>query len=98
MSWFLQDMRLFLDNFRQEFRFADSKPHVLFAGRMEGDLMAGCGQKTTSSSGFTVKVSTSRPLHVVVLMTIHVIPQARPLVMADHNRVTLSASEGCYRC
>jgi len=56
----VQDMRMFLDNFQQEFRYAGTKPHVLFAGRMEGDLMAGCGQKTTSSSGFTIKVGFSQ--------------------------------------
>ena len=50
---------MFLDSFQQEFRYAGTKPHVLFAGRMEGDLMAGCGQKTTSSSGFTIKVGSS---------------------------------------
>ena len=51
-----QDMHVFLSDFRQEFRYAGTKPHVLFAGRMEGDLMAGCGQNATSASGYTVKV------------------------------------------
>ena len=52
----LQDMHLFLSSFRQEFRYAGTKPHVLFAGRMEGDLMAGCGQNATSASGYAAKV------------------------------------------
>ncbi len=55
-SLLLQDMHLFLSNFRHEFRYAGTKPHVLFAGRMEGDLMAGCGQNATSASGYAAKV------------------------------------------
>ena len=51
----MQDMHDFLDNFDKEFKFAGQKPHVLFAGRMEGDLMAGCGQNETSRSGTTGK-------------------------------------------
>ena len=49
-------MHQFLDNFDEEFPFARKKPHVIFAGRMEGDLMAGCGQNETSRSGYAGKV------------------------------------------
>jgi hypothetical protein len=49
-------MRIFLDTFETEFKYAGEKPHVIFAGRMEGDLMAGCGQNETSRSGTTGKV------------------------------------------
>ena len=49
-------MHGFMDTFQTAFKYAGKKPHVIFAGRMEGDLMAGCGQNQTSRSGNIGKV------------------------------------------
>lgn len=49
-------MHSFMGSFETEFKSSGKKPHVIFAGRMEGDLMAGCGQNETSRSGNIGKV------------------------------------------
>ena len=51
-----QEQQLFWDTFDRNFPYAGRKPHVLFLGRMEGELMAGCGADATALSGASAKV------------------------------------------